>query len=181
LVGSQHFAIGMAACALGEAFTQPAGRFDADGNVATDPVAAYVVGEVTSAAGQQVVKRARSWVEWLASKHEHSRLVEAVVCRMVSDGWLISDGRHLWPKDSLIAGSAVAALMAAAGLRHPASDPIRVLAGVSLGCGLAPQIGDNDAGIAQPLRRLTIQLPRPLLELVTAVEDAVHAVATRLR
>jgi hypothetical protein len=180
VVGHQHFGIGLAACALGEVFTQESGRVDGDGNVVTDPVVAHVVGEVAGAARERVVKPPRAWVEWLAAKEIHP-LERAVVARMVAAGWLLSDGRHTWPRDSLTAFAPVTALIAATGMGHAVSDSVRVLAGVTGACGLAPLVGTSGEDVVRPLQLLAMQLPRPLHGLVTAVDDAIHAAATRLR
>ena len=179
-VGRQHFGVGLAACALGEAFTDSSARLDCDGNVLTDPVVGQVLGELSAAAREGIVKPPRVWVEWLAAR-EHDRLARAVVYRMVTDGWLISDGRHTWPKDSLTACAPVTALVATAGMGHAATDPIRLLAGVANGCGLTPLVLSGGQDMVRPLQLLAMQLSKPLYSLVVAVEDAVHAVAARRR
>jgi len=179
LVGPQHFGIGLAACALGEAFTHSSARLDGDGNVVTDPLVAVVLGEVSAAARQGIAKPPRVWVEWLATR-EHDRLARAVVYRMVTDGWLISDGRHTRPRDSVIACTPVTVLVATAGMGHVATDSVRLLAGVTNGCGLTPLVLAGQ-DMVRPLQLLAMQLPKPLHLLVEAVEDAVHATATRRR
>jgi hypothetical protein len=179
-VGRQHFAIGLAACALGEAFTDSSWRLDVDGNVVTDPVVAQVLGEVGAAARERIVKAPRVWVEWLATR-EYERLVRAVVYRMVTDGWLISDGRHTWPKDPMVACAPVTLLVATAGMGHAATDSVRLLAGVVNGCGLTPLVLSGGQDLVRPLQLLAMQLPKPLHVLVEAVEDAVHATASRRR
>jgi hypothetical protein len=180
VVGPHHFAIGLAACALGEVFTQVGGGLDAEGNVVVDGVVAHVVGEVRGAARERVVKPARAWVEWLAANEVHE-LERAVVVRMVGNGWLFSDGRHTWPKDSLTAFTPVTALITAAGGGHAVSDAVRVLAGVTSACGLAPLVGSSGEDMVRPLQLLAMELPRSVYGLVAAVDDAVHALATRLR
>ena len=180
VVGPHHFAIGLTACALGEVFTQVGGGLDVDGNVVADPVVAHVVGEVRGAARERVVKPARAWVEWLAA-NEVPELERAVVVRMVGAGWLLNDGRHTWPKDSLTAFTPVTALITAAGGAHAVSDALRVLAGVTSACGLAPLVGSSGEDMVRPLQLLAMELPKPLYGLVAAVDDAIHALATRLR
>jgi len=179
-VGRQHFGIGLAACALGEAFTDSAWRLDADGNVLADPVVAQVLAELGGAAREGIVKPPRVWVEWLAAR-EHDRLARAVVVRMVTDRWLVSDGRHTWPTDSMIACAPVTALVATAGMGHTATDPIRLLAGVVNGCGLTPLVLSGGQDMVRPLQLLAMQLPKPLHALVSAVEDAINAIAARVR
>ena len=179
-MGPHHFAIGLAGCALGEVFTQVAGQLDGDGNVAADPVVAHVLREVTGAARERVVKPARAWVEWLAANEIHE-LERAVVVRMITAGWLLSDGRHAWAKDSLTAFSPVSALIAAAGNGFGVSDALRVLAGVTGACGLAPLVGSSGEDMVRPLQLLAMQLPKALYGLVAAVVDAIDALATRRR
>lgn len=179
-LGPHHFAIGLAACALGEVFTQPGGGLDGEGNVVADPVVALVVGEVRGAGRERVVKPARPWVEWLATKEVHE-LEPAVVVRMVGEGWLFSDGRRTWPRDSLTAFTPVTLLIAAAGGDHVVSDGLRVLAGVTHACGLAPLIGSSGEDMTRPLQLLAMGLPATVRGVVTAAEDAFNALATRVR
>jgi hypothetical protein len=180
VVGPHHFAIGLAGCALGEVFTQVAGHLDVDGSVVADPVVAHVLSEVLGAARERVVKPARAWVEWLAANEIHE-LEQAVVVRMITAGWLMSDGRHTWARDSLTAFSPVSALITATGNNHAVSDALRVLAGVTGACGLAPLVGGSGEDMVRPLQLLAMQLPKPLYGLVAAVDDAIHALATRRR
>jgi len=179
-VGRQHFGIGLAACALGEAFTESSARLDSDGNIVTDPVVAHVSGEVNAAGRERIVKSPLVWVQWLATR-EYERLVRAVVYRMVTDGWLISDGRHTWPRDSVVACAPVTVLVATAGMGHRATDSVRLLAGVVNGCGLTPLVLSGGQDLVRPLQLLAMQLPKPLHLLAQAVEDTVHAAATRRR
>src|SRR5258705_8508636 len=134
LVGHDHFGIGLAACALGETFTQDAGHLDLDGNVATDSVVAQVIGHIVAAKREmQAVQPPRVWVEWLAL-NKVGELEQAVVARMVATGWLLSDGRQLWTKDSMTAFAPVTLLMRAVD-NNSGSNPVRLFAGVASASG----------------------------------------------
>lgn len=179
-VGQRHFATGLAAAVLGEALTQSSARVLESGDLVADAAIALVLGELTGAAREGLARPPRVWVEWLAEK-EHERLAPAVAARMVARGLLVRQGRQLVPVDAFTAFAPVSALVSAVGAHHPVSDPVRVLAGIAVSCGLAPLASTSGEDMVWPLQRLSQDLPRPLYALVIATDDAIHAVATRRR
>lgn len=179
-LGGGHYALGLAAAAVGEAMTQPGiGAADYGGLVA-DPVVAHVSAELTGAAAERVVRSARPWVEWLAT-HEHARTEGDVVGRLIGAGWLVRAGRRLVPVDALTAFTTISMLVTAIRDGRSPSDQVRVLAGLALACGLDGLLVTGGENVRPPLQQLVLALPKPLMAVVTAADDAIQALATRHR
>jgi hypothetical protein len=175
----EPFALGLAASAVGEALTQP-GLVNDTVLLTADPVVARVLSDVVAAGRQEIVKSPRLWVEWLAQE-QHRRTEWDVVARMAAAGLLGYQGRHPVPVDQWVACAPLTVLTAALDLTQPVPDRVKLLAGISASCGLADRLAGPTADRLWPLQQLARRLSPPLLGLVEALDDALHAVAVRHR
>jgi hypothetical protein len=179
-VGPRHFATGLAAAVLGEVLMQCSGRVLDSGDLVADAAVTLVLGELTGAAREGLVRPVRVWVEWLAD-HESDGLLQAVTARMVAAGLLVRQGRQVGPVDAFTAFAPITALVSAVGAGYPVADPIRLLGGLAMACGLAGVTATNGEDMVRPLQLLAMHLPKSLYSLVIATDDAIHALATRRR
>jgi len=179
-IGQDHFALGLGACVVGELLTQPSALVTGDRDLFADPVVAHVVGDLSEAAGRQIVKPPRVWIEWLAAEH-HDRSLRDVEDRMISNGLLMRQGRRLVPADAFIAFAPVTLLVNALRSDESVTDPVRLLAGIGMCCGLSDLISGNGEDMRRPLQLLAMQLPTPLFALVSATDDGVNSLALRRR
>lgn len=171
--------LGLAAAVIGELLTQPAAAVSGE-DLVPDPVIAHPLVDLTEAAGQHIVRPLRAWIEWLAHEH-HRRTEHDVVARLATGRRLVRQGRHLQPVDAMTSFAPITALMGAVSSTYAVSAPIRVLAGIALHCGLAPLIAAGSEDMRRPLQLLAMDLPRPLLALITATDDAISGLAMRRR
>jgi hypothetical protein len=178
-LGREHLALGLAAAVVGELLTQPPAVVAQDCLMA-DPVVAHPLADLAEAAVRGIARSPRVWVEWLAQEH-HGRTVHDVVARLTGTGRLLRHGRQLVPVDAMTGFAPIGALISAAGSRYPVSDPVRLLAGLALCCGLAPLAATGAEDMVRPLQLLAMGLPRPLYTLVAATDDAVSDLAMRRR
>lgn len=178
-VGPDHFALGLAAAVVGELLTQASALVD-DGDLRPDPVLAHPLVDLAEAAGQHIIRPARAWIEWLAGEH-HRRTERDVVARLAAARLLVRHGRTLRPVDAMTSFTPITILIGAVTSTYPVSDPVRVLAGIALHCGLAPLIATSGEDMRRPLQLLAMDLPRSLLAVVTAIDDAISALALRRR
>jgi len=178
-LGRQHLALGLAASVIAELLTQsPAGLV---GDCLTaDPVVAHPLADLAEAAARGIARPPRVWVEWLAQEH-HGRTAQDVVARLTMTGRLLRHGRQFVPVDAMTGFAPIGALISAAGSRFPVSEPVRLLAGLALCCGLAPLVATGAEDMVRPLQLLAMGLPKHLYALVAATDDAVADLAMRRR
>lgn len=177
LLGRDHLAIGLAAGVVGELLTQPSATVTRECLVA-DRVVGHALGDLYEAGRQHIVRSPRVWVEWLAGEH-HQRTVGDITDRLVASGLAVQHGRHVQAVDGMTAFAPIARLTDALTSVHPIPAHTRLLAGVTLACGLAPAVAGNGEDLRRPLQLIAMDLPKPLFSLVTAVDDAIAALAMR--
>ncbi len=178
-LGHNHLALGLAAAVVGELMTQSSALINADCLVA-DPVVAHPLADMVEAAGRRIARPTRVWVEWLAQERR-DRTEQDVLARLTSYGRLVKRGRNLVAVDAMTGFAPIGALISAIGTHLPVSDPIRLLAGIALCCGLAPLVGTGDGDMARPLQLLAMGLSTRLYAVVAATDDAVSGLAMRRR
>jgi hypothetical protein len=178
-LGREHLALGLAAAVIGELLTQSSALVTTDFLIA-DPVVAHPLADLAEAAARGIARPPRVWVEWLAQEH-HARTAQDVVSRLTMAGRLLRHGRQLVPVDAMTGFAPIGALISAAGSRLPVSDPVRLLAGLALCCGLAPLVSSGAEDMVRPLQLLAMGLHRPLYAVVAATDDAVSDLAMRRR
>lgn len=178
-LGREHLALGLAAAVIGELLTESSAAIAHD-CLTADPVVAHPLADLTEAAARGIARPPRVWVEWLAQEH-HPRTARDVVARLTTSGRLLGHGRQLVPADAMTGFAPIGALLSAAGSRFPVADPVRLLAGLALCCGLTPLLATGGEDMVRPLQLLAMGLPKSLYALVTATDDAVSDLAMRRR
>jgi hypothetical protein len=177
-LGEESYALGLAASVLGELLTQPAALLGRDRLLFADPVLGPVMTDLVGAAGRDIVRPLRAWVEWLAAER-HPLTDQAVVARLVAAGVVGYRRRHPVPLDQWAAAAPVTVLTAALGGSIAAGDELRLLAGLCVSCGLAGELAGPGDNRMVALQQLTRRLPGSLRDLLTALDDALHALAVR--
>jgi hypothetical protein len=178
-LGHDHLALGLAAALVGELMIQPPTLVSADCLIA-DPVVANPMADMVEAAVRGIARPVRVWVEWLAQER-HDRSERDVVSRLTGFGRLVKRGRQLVPVDAITGFAPIGALISAVGTRLPVSDPVRLLAGITLCCGLTPLVATGGEDMVRPLQLLAMGLSKRLYAVVAATDDAVSGLAMRRR
>jgi hypothetical protein len=178
-LGDEPFALGLAAGVLGELLTQPAGTVGGQ-LLEPDPVLAPVLADLAEAAGQDIVRPTRVWIEWLAQER-HRRTERAVVGRLARTGLVAHRGRRFVPVDHWVAATPVTLLTVALAGSAAVTEQVRLLAGLAVSCGLAGELAEPGDNRMVSLQQLARRLPDPLLGVLAAVDDALQALAVRRR
>ncbi len=176
-IGREHLAVGLAASVLGEVLTQSSAMVTANGELVADPVVAHVLNDLVLA---RTVQQPLVWIEWLA-RNECERSERDVVSRLVDAGLLVRSRRTLVPVNPLTAFAPARALIRAVAADSTVSDPVRLLAGLCLYCGLSGLVAADGSDVVRPLQLVAMRLPPRLFGVVAAADEAVNRLALRRR
>lgn len=178
-LGHDHLALGLAAAVVGELMTQPPALIS-DDCLVSDPVVAHPLADMAEAAGRGIARSPRVWVEWLAQER-HGRTEHDVLSRLSGCGRLVRHGRHLMAVDAVTGFTPIGALISAASTHLPVPDPVRLLAGITLCCGLTSLVATGNGDTVRSLQLLAMGLSKRLYAVVAATDDAVSGLAMRRR
>jgi hypothetical protein len=177
-LGDESYALGLAAAVVAESLVQASSIVDAAGMLCADGVLASLNADLVSAAGKQVVRPVRPWIEWLAAER-HDRTERAVVARLCGAGLVEHRRWRPAPVDYVAADGPVTLLLAALNKSVPITDEIRLLAGLAVSCALVNEVSSPGVDSRFELHQLTRWLPAPLSGVLAGLDDALHALAVR--
>jgi hypothetical protein len=177
-LGDESYGLGLAAAVVAESLVEPSSTVDVAGMLCTDAVLASLNADVASAAGKEVVRPVRPWIEWLAAER-HERTERAVVSRLSGAGLVEHRRWRPAPVDYVVADAPVTLLLAVLNKSVSITDQVRLLAGLAVSCGLVDEVSSPGIDPRFELHQLTRRLPAPLSIVLTGLDDALHALAVR--